>query len=210
MLSLPFDLVLGEQVATAAPIVEILMIFLLWWLAGTLYGHDAYDALLEPGGLAATGPRTALALGGAAGIVVSLLDFAVVTVVEAFGGPLPEMQEYFVELLMTGPLIGALTMVTVVFFAPVAEELLFRGLLFQGLQRRWGWWPAAVASSVLFAVLHAEPTVIGTALIVPLGLVFGVLSCWLLTRTGTLLSCVALHAVANAAATVTIFLDPPS
>ncbi|HEV2125506.1 MAG TPA: CPBP family intramembrane glutamic endopeptidase [Chloroflexota bacterium] len=210
VLLLPIAFVLGEQVAMAAPAGEILMIFMLWWVVGTLYGHDGYDALLEPGGVTATRPRKALLLGGAAAIVVYLLEFAVVTVVEAVGGPLPALQEHVVELLMAGPVIGTLTVVTVVFFAPLAEELFFRGLLFQGLQRRWSWWPAAVASSLLFAVLHAEPTVVGTALVVPLGVVFGVVSCWLLTRTRTLLSSVALHSVVNAAYTITLFVDPPS
>lgn len=209
VLSLPFDLVLGEQVAIAAPIVEILMIFILWWVAGALYGHDGYDALLEPGGVRATRPLKSLVLGAAAAIVVYLMEFAVVAIVEAVRGPLPEIQEYVVELLTAGPVIGALTVVTVVFFAPLAEELVFRGLLFQGFQRRWRWWPAAVVSSLLFAVLHAEPTVVGTAVAVPLALIFGVVSCWLLTRTGTLMACVAFHSVLNAAYTITVFVDPP-
>ena len=38
--------------------------------------------------------------------------------------------------------------------APVVEELLFRGLLLQGLMLRVGFWPAAVVSSVFFGVLH--------------------------------------------------------
>jgi CAAX protease family protein len=41
--------------------------------------------------------------------------------------------------------------------APVCEEFVFRGFLFRGLRVVWGWWPAALVSSVAFALAHASP-----------------------------------------------------
>jgi membrane protease YdiL (CAAX protease family) len=41
--------------------------------------------------------------------------------------------------------------------APVAEELMFRGLLLPAWIARWGVWRAVLASSALFAIWHAEP-----------------------------------------------------
>jgi membrane protease YdiL (CAAX protease family) len=41
--------------------------------------------------------------------------------------------------------------------APLCEEILFRGFLFRGLRTRWGWWPAALVSSLLFALAHGSP-----------------------------------------------------
>jgi membrane protease YdiL (CAAX protease family) len=41
-----------------------------------------------------------------------------------------------------------------IFFAPVLEELLFRGVLFSGLRNSWGTPLAAVISSVVFVLLH--------------------------------------------------------
>ena len=38
--------------------------------------------------------------------------------------------------------------------APIVEELMFRGLLFQGLRERWGVWLAAILSSAVFALSH--------------------------------------------------------
>ena len=41
--------------------------------------------------------------------------------------------------------------------APFCEEILFRGFLFRGFRSRWAWWPAALLSALLFAVVHASP-----------------------------------------------------
>jgi membrane protease YdiL (CAAX protease family) len=49
--------------------------------------------------------------------------------------------------------LGLLLSVT----APICEEILFRGFLFRGLRTRWGWWPAALISSLLFALAHGSP-----------------------------------------------------
>ncbi|MBK5256362.1 MAG: CPBP family intramembrane metalloprotease [Vicinamibacteria bacterium] len=58
-------------------------------------------------------------------------------VAQAFSGP----------GLLTSILIGAI-------FAPVLEEILFRGLLYQAWERRWGWIPAMVLTSTLFGLYH--------------------------------------------------------
>jgi membrane protease YdiL (CAAX protease family) len=38
--------------------------------------------------------------------------------------------------------------------APLFEEFIFRGLIFGGLRRSFGLWPAALASAAIFAILH--------------------------------------------------------
>jgi len=48
----------------------------------------------------------------------------------------------------------AMAVLWAVVSAPVAEELLFRGLLFGGLRPVMGPWPAMVLVSIVFAVLH--------------------------------------------------------
>lgn len=40
--------------------------------------------------------------------------------------------------------------------AAFAEEIAFRGYLFQNLWEEWGVWPAAVVTAILFAVLHVN------------------------------------------------------
>jgi membrane protease YdiL (CAAX protease family) len=53
-----------------------------------------------------------------------------------------------------GILIEVLAAVTVIAFAPVCEELFFRGFLFPGLARGWGVVPAIIISGVLFGAAH--------------------------------------------------------
>src|SRR5258708_17715443 len=43
-----------------------------------------------------------------------------------------------------------------VIFAPLAEELVFRGFLLNLWMARWGTWPAILISSVLFGLYHFE------------------------------------------------------
>ena len=41
--------------------------------------------------------------------------------------------------------------------APFIEEIFFRGFLFQGLRAQYGWVPAMLISSTVFAVAHLDP-----------------------------------------------------
>ena len=42
-------------------------------------------------------------------------------------------------------------------FAPIVEEIFFRGFLFQGFRQRYGWAPAILISSAIFAAAHLDP-----------------------------------------------------
>jgi uncharacterized protein len=83
--------------------------------------------------------------------------------------------------------------------APVAEELAFRGVLLRALMRRLGFWPAALVSSALFAVLHAGGVshVAAIPLLVVVILLFGLLQCVLVRRTGRLGPAIAVHGLMN-------------
>ena len=79
-------------------------------------------------------------------------------------------------------------------FAPFAEELALRGLLFGGLTSRFGIAPAAILSGIVFAALHGDPIFFT---------VFAVDGCIIAlayAATGNLLVPVALHASTNAVA----------
>ena len=43
--------------------------------------------------------------------------------------------------------------------APIFEEFIFRGLIFGGLRRSFGFIPAALASAAIFAIVHPPPSV---------------------------------------------------
>jgi membrane protease YdiL (CAAX protease family) len=81
--------------------------------------------------------------------------------------------------------------VMAVFFAPFAEEYLFRGLLFRALDREWGGWRAVLGSAAFFAIYH------GPLSWLPVGLL-GVANALLFKKTGRLAPAVVLHMVYNA------------
>jgi membrane protease YdiL (CAAX protease family) len=78
-----------------------------------------------------------------------------------------------------------------VFFAPMAEEYLFRGLLYRGLERHWGGWRAVAGSAAFFAVYHPALSWL------PVGLL-GAANALLYKKTGRLAPAILLHMVYNA------------
>jgi uncharacterized protein len=76
---------------------------------------------------------------------------------------------------------------------PLAEELVFRGLLYGWLESRWGPRIAIVASTIAFGATHLEPEHIAAAL--PCGLFFGLLR-W---RSNSIVPPLVAHMINNAA-----------
>jgi membrane protease YdiL (CAAX protease family) len=95
----------------------------------------------------------------------------------------------------TAALVAVCVLVTVI--APIAEEVLFRGYCFTALRSWRGPWLAAVLTGLVFGAIHAGST--PAAFLVPLA-VLGFLLCVLRWRTESLLPCIAVHALNNAAA----------
>ncbi len=79
----------------------------------------------------------------------------------------------------------------VVVLAPLAEEALFRGLLFGGMAGRWGFWPAALLSAAIFGAAH-----LNLSLWLPLS-VAGLLLALVYSRTRSLWASTAAHATLN-------------
>ena len=119
-----------------------------------------------------------------------------------------------------GIAVPAIVLVVVV-FGPAVEELVFRGVVFNGLYRLGMWITmgpngtesfaqprgkalfalSALTSSVLFALLHMEPV------LAPVLVILAVILCSLFRRTGSLLPCFVAHATFNSFATSIIILD---
>lgn len=103
---------------------------------------------------------------------------------------------------------GSLLLVAIIFFvvvgAPLVEELLFRGLILRNLQRWFGPAVAIVASSLLFAIPHWQPSATWqetTVLLTALGVVGLVLAIGAVL-TNRLGPSVIAHFLFNAAGTV--------
>lgn len=84
-------------------------------------------------------------------------------------------------------LAGILAVIT----APIAEETFFRGFLFIGLTKRFGFVWAAAISGFLFALAHGEPSTLIPFTIV--GMVFA----WAYVAAGSLWGAIAAHLIFN-------------
>jgi len=88
---------------------------------------------------------------------------------------------------------AALFFIVGAFIAPLAEELYFRGLLF-GCLRRWGFGPALVVSTAVFAALHA-----GAAAIPLTQVIGGIVFAAAYEREKSLLAPLTIHVLGNLA-----------
>jgi len=95
----------------------------------------------------------------------------------------------------TAALVAVCVVVTTI--APIAEEVFFRGYFFGALRNWRGPWPAALVTGIVFGGIHAFGT--EAVFLVPLA-ILGFMLCVVRERTGSLLPCIALHAINNALA----------
>ena len=107
------------------------------------------------------------------------------------------------------PLKLGLVFLALVVLAPLAEEILFRGLLFSGLRKRLRFWGATLITSVLFGLAHIFGGEEGASLLWIAGLDTLLLSfvlCYLREKTGRLWAPVYLHAIKNSIAFLVLFV----
>ena len=96
---------------------------------------------------------------------------------------------------------NVLGIVSLAFFGPLLEEVLFRGAIQGLLMRYFGRpWPAIILSALAFGIFHLNPVQIVYATL--LGIVFG----WIYYRTGSLLSVIVGHVLNNSFAVATTVL----
>ncbi len=82
--------------------------------------------------------------------------------------------------------------------APVSEELFFRGIFFRAIRDRYGFWPGAIGSGLLFGLIHYVPSAWESALLLQTTMVFtGVAWAWVYERRGTLLANIGAHVAFN-------------
>ena len=138
-------------------------------------------------------PLVVLLAGGT--IILSEIDNALRSV-----WPMPqEFIDIFLQLSESWLAFAFLGVV----IAPITEELLFRGLILRGLLRHYPANKAILVSALMFALVHLNPWQFTGAF------VFGILSGFLYLWTGSLIPCLASHAIFNAYGIVVGTLLPP-
>lgn len=79
-----------------------------------------------------------------------------------------------------------------VIFAPLVEELFFRGFLFQGFRLQYGWVKGGLLSSVIFGAAHLDPVAFLPTTIL------GFLLAYMYHRTNSVWVPILLHVLVNA------------
>lgn len=77
-------------------------------------------------------------------------------------------------------------------FAPLVEEIFFRGFLFQGLRERYGWVKSMLVSSAIFSAAHLDPVALIPTFIL------GCLLAYLFHRSNSIWPGTILHFLVNA------------
>ena len=107
-----------------------------------------------------------------------------------------------VALRHPGPLTIVVLALTAVVLAPIAEELMFRGLILRTFMRRMSFWPAALLSTALFGLFHVYEvhTLVGAVTLACEVAVLGLGNSYLVRITGRLTPGIMVHASFNAIA----------
>lgn len=132
-------------------------------------------------------------------LLIFPMMFGMMLIAEFFTSRIPvtgpffgELYEMFTQLM--NQLSGDIPMMIVmaVFFAPLLEEIIFRGIIMKGLiNKGWQPWKAILLSSVVFGIVHGNPwQFVGAVL---LGCVLGLVY----LKTKSLLMPILLHAFNN-------------
>lgn len=125
-------------------------------------------------------------------LVAAVIMQCISIMIEPISGllPMPESVKKMFESLFYGTSVDDLIIATCV-LAPFIEEFLCRGVMLRGLKKYVSPTSAIIWSSVLFAVMHANPWQAIPAFV--MGVFFG----WVYHRTGCLWLTIFLHTLNN-------------
>lgn len=200
-------LILREVAAGAATAGErinyMLGFYAAWtfaWLAAIWFVF-VHRRGLSFAALGYVAPTPAWAMRGClAGFLALPLAFALYMILRPVLGTQSSinLQQYFGGEDFT-PIHAATVLLYGGFLVPIAEELLFRGLLFRWLRQRLDFWAAACISSAVFGVAHARPDQMVIA-----GLL-GLPMAWLYDKSRSLAPAILMHQTYNSLALMMTF-----
>jgi len=144
----------------------------------------------------------AIATGVVGGLIALAASAAISGLLELAGLPVQE-QEWLRQLFADGEAVVWLAP-WILLFGPIAEEVFFRRYAFRAIAGRAGLPAGLVASSVLFALIHFNPS--GFLIYLAIGVVLAAVY----QRTGSLLAPVAGHVTVNAVVLVAAMVVGPS
>ena len=109
----------------------------------------------------------------------------------------PDVHEFTARL--PAKILGSVVLAGILFAAvnAILEELLFRGVLYDGVERQWGWKAAVLVTAAIFGIFHVHgypPGAFGAVMAATYGLLLG----WLRHRTQGLSLPILAHVFADA------------
>lgn len=183
-------------VATAVTSFALLAFGVLLWRG--LPAHERRLALARKGSR-----RGAVGIGILTGLGIILGAATIIATGSAIDPVVERRLEELSQDIGSSPWQIAVSVLALVVFAPLGEELLFRALLLRGLVRRMALPAAAILSSALFAAAHFDAYLLwprAVALVLT-----GLALAWLYRRRGYW-SSVTAHATVNAVAALALIL----
>lgn len=140
-------------------------------------------------------------------LVVIILIIATIAMQWGITGPLANLipmpdfvRQMFMEL--AEKMNDGYGLIAVAVMAPLFEELIFRGIILDGLLKRKSVIKAILLSSLLFGIVHMNPWQFVPAFII------GIFSGWIYYRTRNLSYSILIHFVNNFSASIIVYLDP--
>lgn len=137
------------------------------------------------------------------GLIVVLLSFLAILTIDPINNLIP-VPDYFREVInqMFSPTVPAL--LTAVVAAPVLEELIFRGVMLEGLLKNYHPLKAIIITNLLFGIAHLNPwQFVGAFLI-------GSFISWVYWRTKSIKLAIIIHFINNAISYTAILITSKS
>ena len=211
------------------------LVICVFWLGVTVARAFGWKASFSLAPLGFSRPKGGLLAGIGLGVAVGVGAIIVSVIVNPISALVLDRLGYSTESTVQQPFMRGLVgwvesnpaaaipaiILVVVLFGPAIEELVFRGVIFNGLNRlgalisartvgsenparttnKTSFILSTLASSVFFALLHLEPVLLPAILLLAIAL------CALFQRTGSLLPPLIAHATFNSFATSLIILN---
>jgi hypothetical protein len=112
-------------------------------------------------------------------------------IISPIGNLIPMPESIKKALMDFGSQTGIFAFFLMVIAAPILEELIFRGIILDGLLKKYSSTKSILISSLLFGLVHLNPWQFVT------GLIIGIFSGWVYYRTRSLSFSIIIHAAAN-------------
>jgi membrane protease YdiL (CAAX protease family) len=115
-----------------------------------------------------------------------------------------EIPSFMMNITYPNNLSKVLLVLGVAFFAPILEEVIFRGFLLKGLSNSFlGVWGAIIISSFVWSSVHFQYELVYLVMIFVTGLVFG----YAKVKTNSLFIPIIMHVLFNLVAMVELYLE---